>query len=122
MCRVLNVYLPHCVESKIQCIKLCVYSHIHTVKTANCCVLTICKCECTHNFIHCICAGISMKPLCHVSAQLWHSVPSMGSFYLGHFDFVVIVTDMLTACLGLTNTFPYPVLDTVSHFISVNSY
>ena len=24
---------PRCVESKIQCIKLCVYSYIHTVKT-----------------------------------------------------------------------------------------
>jgi len=63
-----------------------------------------------------------MKPLCYVSAQLWHSVPCMVSVYLGHFDFVVIVTDMLTAVLSLMITCPYPVLDTVSHFISVNSY
>lgn len=63
-----------------------------------------------------------MKPLCHVSAQLWHSVPCVVFVYLGHCDFVVIVTDMLTASLGLMSTCPYPVLDTVSHFISVNSY
>jgi hypothetical protein len=29
----LKVCHPRCVESIIQCIKLCVYSHIHTVKT-----------------------------------------------------------------------------------------
>jgi hypothetical protein len=29
----LKVCHPPCVESKIQCIKLCVYSHIHTVRT-----------------------------------------------------------------------------------------
>jgi hypothetical protein len=29
----LKVFHLHCVEFKIQCIKLCVYSHIHTVKT-----------------------------------------------------------------------------------------
>jgi hypothetical protein len=29
----LKVCHPRCVESEIQCIKLCVYSHIHTVKT-----------------------------------------------------------------------------------------
>jgi hypothetical protein len=51
----LNVCHPHCVESKIQCVKLCAYSHIHTVKTQQiCCVLTVCICEYAHNFIHCM--------------------------------------------------------------------
>ena len=40
---------------RIQCIKLCVYSHMHAVKTQLiCCVLTACIYVYTHNFIHCI--------------------------------------------------------------------
>ena len=31
--RDLKVCHPRCVESRIHCIKLCVYSHIHMVKT-----------------------------------------------------------------------------------------
>ena len=37
----LKVRHPRCVESKMQCIKLCVYSHIHTVKTQQICQIVL---------------------------------------------------------------------------------